>query len=90
MSVADSVVDRTSSTFTDEELAELALAADPNAPLPDSAVAFAPFVGESPLPNWYMPPVAVHATARWQRRIIYAVVSAFVIIEAFGFCTTFG
>jgi hypothetical protein len=76
--------------FTDEELTALALAADPSAPISDDAVEFAPAAGTSTLPGWYMPAVAIRRTARWQRPVVYLVVSAFLIIEAFGLCTTFG
>jgi len=46
--------------------------------------------GVSPLPGWYMPAVAIASSRRWQRPVIYLVVGAFVLIEAFGLCSTFG
>jgi hypothetical protein len=77
-------------SLSDEDLTALALSADPDAPIPADAVALAPLSGVSPLPGWYMPAVTITRTRRWQRPVIYTVVSAFFIIEAFGLCSTFG
>jgi hypothetical protein len=78
---------------TDDELAELALAADPDAPLGPDAVPYDRFIdAESTtlLPDWYMGrATAVHAS-RWRRPVILAVVGAFLLIDAGGLCSTYG
>lgn len=79
--------------ITDEELTELALAADPAAQLSDEAVPIGIYLSQvpSPLPLWYMPPVVRSAGGRrWKMPIVLAVVAAFVLIEAMGLCNTYG
>ena len=80
--------------ITDEELTELALAADPAAPLADDAVPIGIHLSRfaAPLPLWYMPPVVrVRSGGRhWKLPIILTVVFAFVLIEALGLCNTYG
>jgi hypothetical protein len=80
----------------DDELAELALAADPAAPLPDDAIPIGVHLSQfaAPLPLWYMPPVG-SSSARsggrgWKLPIVLAVVSAFLLIDALGLCNTYG
>ena len=78
--------------FSDEELSELALAADPLQPLAPDAVpidVYRATVGPG-LPQWYMAPVMVRASGRVGRVVVLAVVSAFLLIEAFGLCSTYG
>jgi hypothetical protein len=86
--------------LSDEELTALALAADPDAPLPDDAVPFGevPF-GEAPagggrgiglLPAWYMAPVVRSARQRRYRIAVGALVVAFLTIDLFGLCATYG
>ncbi len=81
-------------TITDDELTELALAADPDAPLPEDAVPIgvhmAQFPVPVPLPLWYMPPVVRSGGRRWRTPIVIAVVSAFLLIDALGLCNTYG
>jgi hypothetical protein len=79
--------------FTDAELEELALAADPNQPIDPDAVPLDVWLGESVdlLPSWYMAPV----TARRRLRkgplfLILLVIATFVAIEAVGLCSTYG
>ena len=80
--------------ISDEELAELALAADPNLSL-EGARPIAEFIGpagESTLPEWYMPAVmggSLHLRG-WRRGIIFSFITALVVIEAFGLCSTYG
>ncbi len=78
--------------FTDEELTELALAADPDAPLDDDAVAISTFRGELPalLPQWYMPTPMAHSQSRWRRLAVVAIIVAFLGINGLGFCITYG
>ena len=78
--------------ITDDELTELALAADPAAPLTEDAVPIGTYLSQfaAPLPLWYMPPVARSGGRRWTAPIVLAVVAAFVLIEAMGLCNTYG
>jgi hypothetical protein len=78
--------------FTDEELTELALAADPEEPLPEDAVPIGTYLSQIPtsLPLWYMPPVVRSGRRRWKTPVVLAVVSAFVLIDAMGLCSTYG
>jgi hypothetical protein len=80
------------SEFTDEELTELALAADPNEPLPEDAVPLGTYLSQipAPLPLWYMPPVVRSGGRRWKTPVVLAVVSAFLLIDALGLCNTYG
>ena len=78
--------------FTDEELTELELAADPEEPLPEDAVPIGTYLSQIPtsLPLWYMPPVVRSGRRRWKTPVVLAVVSAFVLIDAMGLCSTYG
>jgi hypothetical protein len=78
--------------FSDDELTELALAADPEAPLPEDAVPIGVHLAQwgASLPLWYMPPVARSGGGRWKMPVVLAVVGAFLLIEALGLCNTYG
>jgi hypothetical protein len=78
--------------FSEAELTALALAADPSVPLAADAVPLAQYLGEQDglLPAWYMPSPMVRSGGRWRIPVVVAIVAAFVIIEAFGLCSTFG
>lgn len=81
--------------FTDEELAAQALAADPDAPIDANAVSFwelhdAPSEAPRLLPDWYMPAVMAGTGVRWRRRVAIAIIVAFVLIYAYGLCSTYG
>ena len=78
--------------ITDDELTELALAADPGAPLPEDAVPIGVHLSRfaAPLPLWYMPPVVRSGGRRWKAPVVLTVVSAFVLIDAMGLCNTYG
>jgi hypothetical protein len=82
----------TPAPITDEELTALALAADPDQPLDPNAVPLADYLAESfgPLPAWYMAPVMARHSGRRRQVIILAVIGAFLLIEAFGLCSTYG
>jgi hypothetical protein len=78
--------------FSDEELTALALAADPDQPLDDDAVPLSEYLS-SPvglLPEWYMAPVVTRHIRRGPQLIALMVVGAFLVIEAFGLCSTYG
>ncbi|HEY6428961.1 MAG TPA: hypothetical protein VIX84_17190 [Acidimicrobiales bacterium] len=78
--------------LSDDELTELALAADPGAPLPDDAVPIDVHLARSgpSLPLWYMPPVVARGGRRWKTPVVLVIVGAFLLIEAMGLCNTYG
>jgi hypothetical protein len=78
--------------ISDEELTALALAADPDQPLAPDAVPLSDYLADTfgPLPEWYMAPVMARHSGRRRQAVILSVVSAFLLIEAFGLCSTYG
>ncbi len=78
--------------LTEAELTELALAADPDAPMSDDAVPMSVYLRQAPglLPSWYMPSPMARPGKSWRIPVVLVIVAAFVIIEAFGLCSTFG
>ena len=78
--------------ITEEELTELALAADPNEPIPVDAVPIDAHLSNfaAALPLWYMAPVVRTPGGRWRRPIVFGVVGAFLLIDALGLCNTYG
>jgi hypothetical protein len=77
--------------LSEEELIELAMAADPDVALPPDAVPIDVHLSRlAPLPLWYMPPVARSVAGRWRRPIVLTVVAAFLLIDALGLCNTYG
>ena len=78
--------------ITDAELTALALAADPDGPPDADAVPMALYLAlaPGPLPAWYMPPAMARGGPRWRRPVVLAVIAAFLIIDAFGLCSTYG
>ncbi len=88
---------RVNETITDEELTALALAADPDLGVADGAVAI-DLAGMAepgrvhPLPDWYMPvPVGAPRPLRgWRRVVGLVIVASFVLINAYGLCSTYG
>ena len=78
--------------FTDAELAALALASDPDQPLdPDATplnLSGAQFPGL--LPGWYMPPVMARGSWGWRTPVVVTLIAAFLLIDAFGLCITYG
>ena len=85
--------------FTDDELAEMALAADVDAPLSGDAVPLSAMVGAGPpmhpLPSWYMPgSIRARRLTGWRGRLMrgsaLSVVASFVAITAAGLCNTYG
>jgi hypothetical protein len=79
---------------TDEELTALALAADPDAPIPPDAVSFYDLDAPAPggvLPDWYMPaPAGAAVRPGWRRRVGLLLVGSFLAINAAGLCSTYG
>lgn len=80
------------SSFSDDELAELALSADPNAPLLAGAVAWQAGNAATThlLPDWYMPRPAARHMGRFSRLVTYSLILAFVVINGVGLCITSG
>ena len=80
--------------LTDAELDELALAADPNTPVGADAVCLWDLAGWDRgqlLPDWYMPaPMRGRSSSLRQRWVIGLVVASFLLINAFGLCSTYG
>jgi hypothetical protein len=81
-------------SISDDELTALALAADPDAPLDDDAVSLWELMDEGSdlLPGWYMPsPMTGGRRLRgWRRRVAILIVVAFLLIDAYGLCSTYG
>jgi hypothetical protein len=81
--------------ITDDELTALALASDPDAPVADDAVSFWDLSGmttDDVLPEWYMPlPMGGPRLRRgWRRRMALLVIISFLVIDAYGLCSTYG
>lgn len=78
--------------ITDEELTALAMAADPDAPIPDDAVPFG--TGHDGdvvalLPSWYMPALG-HRPGRGRRIVLAGLVCSLLAANVVGFCVTNG
>lgn len=74
------------------EVERLALAGDPDAPLPHDAVPWRPTGDGGPalLPDWYMPAPAGGALRGWRRAVAWLVVGAALAVVASGLCNTYG
>ena len=77
--------------FTDDELAALALAADPDPVIPGDAVPFTPGgdLGPSLLPEWYMPAPSLRRS-RSKTVVLAGVAIALFAINVGGVCVTYG
>jgi len=86
------VSDGGSDPIGEDELTALALAAEPLLVPADDAVPLSTYLGQEPglLPAWYMPSPMARVSPRWRLPVVLALVAAFLIIEAFGLCSTFG
>lgn len=77
-------------TFTDEELAHLAMNADPDQTVPDDAVPFVPDGGPAGLlPEWYMPAPSSRRS-RPRTVVLAGVAIALFVINVGGVCVTYG
>lgn len=84
--------------MTEEELTELALAASPRDDVPADAVSVWDVLDEDGrdndplLPGWYQPGSMRRRALLfgWRRRVAIATVVAFIAIDAFGLCSTYG
>jgi hypothetical protein len=79
---------------SDDELAALALAADPDAPLDADSVDLNLLLaadGLDLLPTWYMPaPSGGRRLRGWRLWIGLLIVASFILIDAYGLCSTYG
>ena len=83
---------RDGEAFTDDELAALALAADPDQPLDPDAVALSEATG-SPyglLPDWYMPAPMSAGRGSTRRWVLGVFVLGLLVINCAGLCVTYG
>ncbi|MEY2458686.1 MAG: hypothetical protein QOG30_516 [Acidimicrobiaceae bacterium] len=81
--------------MTDDELTALALAADVDVPIDREAIPLSEYLhsdDDGLLPDWYMPaPMQGARRLRgWRRRVAILVIVAFVLIDAYGLCSTYG
>lgn len=84
--------------LSDEELTELALAADPNAGADADAIPLDELFrsdtgsGESDLlPHWYMPASRGSRLPHgWRRNTVLVMIASLVVISAYGVCSAYG
>ena len=74
----------------DDELAALAMAADPDAEIDDDAVPFGGAQESELLPAWYMP--VPQSVGRSPRRVLTVslIVGALLVVNGAGLCVTYG
>jgi hypothetical protein len=78
-------------SFTDDELAELALSADPDAPIADDAVPFGqPEHDRALLPEWYMPAPSGVRRTRPRMLAVSAIIASLILVNGAGLCVTYG
>ena len=80
---------------SDEDLAAMALAADPDAQPDEDAVSLWDLTAEDAdelLPTWYMPsPMArTRLLYGWRRSVVLLLIASFILINAAGLCVTYG
>ena len=97
-----SAVDRTAGSeqaLSDEELAELAIAADPDAGVAADAIPLNELLesdtgspGGDLLPGWYMPPPMGRSRRLqgWRRKTVFLIIASFILISAYGLCSAYG
>ena len=78
--------------ISESELIELASGAVPIEVAGGDPVSMPEFLGSRPglLPVWYMPAPMARSAGRWRTPVVVALIAAFLVIEAFGLCSTFG
>jgi hypothetical protein len=81
--------------LSDDELTAAALAADPDAIVGDDAVDFWEHIGMAPkrtVGDWYMatPVGGTRLLRGWHRHVALVVIVAFLAIDAYGLCNTYG
>jgi hypothetical protein len=78
--------------ISDEELTEMALAADPTEMLDDDAVPFdgGGSAGGGLLPDWYMPAPQSLGGSRRRRTVATTFIVSLLVLNALGLCVTYG
>ena len=78
--------------LSDDELTELALSADPDAPIDLDAVPwhFSQGFSRNLLPEWYMPIPLARGRGRGAQIAAVSVVVGMIVVCAFGLCITSG
>ncbi len=78
--------------ISDAELAELAMAADPDVSVQDDAVPLRSLGADDStlLPEWYMPVVQRRASSDWRAAVAVSISVGLVLINAFAICVTYG
>ncbi|MET0143950.1 MAG: hypothetical protein ABW328_04070 [Ilumatobacteraceae bacterium] len=80
--------------ITDDELTAQALAADPDAPVPDDAVVFTTGAIDADqhelLPAWYMPAPMARGGGRARRLVIVGLIGSLLLVNGAGLCVTYG
>ncbi len=78
--------------ISDAELAELAMAADPDVLVEEDAVPLRSLGADdsSLLPEWYMPVVQRRASSDWRAAVAVSIAVGLVLINAFAICVTYG
>jgi hypothetical protein len=80
--------------LSDDELTAQALAADPDTVVDGDALPFGACADPTGvgglLPSWYMPVPVTGSRKRWHRALVIAAIIGFVVINASGFCITYG
>jgi hypothetical protein len=81
--------------MTDDELTALALAADPDVEVGDDAVSLWDLAASEPedlLPAWYMlsPMTRTRMLHGWRRTVVLLLIASFLLIDAYGLCSTYG
>jgi hypothetical protein len=78
-------------SFTDDELSDLALMADPDAPIPDDAVPFGQAdCDRGLLPEWYMPAPSALRRSRSRVVVVSVIIASLIVVNGAGLCVTFG
>jgi hypothetical protein len=88
------VLDHPDDVIDDDELTRLALEAGEIDDVADDAVPLVSFDGDDDalLPSWYMPsPMQGRKALRgWRRNAVVIVIAAFLMIDCYGLCDTYG
>jgi hypothetical protein len=78
--------------ISDEELAALAMAADPDVQVDSDAVPLRSGDGMFPqlLPSWYMPVPASVGGGKARKLAVVAIIASLLLINGLGLCVTYG
>ncbi len=76
--------------ISDDELAALALAADPDVVLGADAIPIGADDRDGLLPAWYMPVPSLRGGGRGRRLVIATIIGALLVVNGVGLCVTYG